>query len=102
MLKSDVWLNFYIKRCIDKPNQIESHGYRIKTDLIPVKRKRENFELDETKQRVQDYLEDVMHLTDSKAAFYKKSMRKSTVRNTCLQTKKSSAYWRSILWHYGK
>lgn len=43
--------------------------YRIKTDLIPVKRKREKFDLDETKQRVKDYLEDTMHLTDSESRF---------------------------------
>lgn len=38
--------------------------YRIKTDLIPVKRKKEAFDLDETKQRVKDYLKDTMRLTD--------------------------------------
>lgn len=43
--------------------------YRIKTDLIPVKRKREKFNLDETKQRVKDYLDDTMHLTDSEICF---------------------------------
>lgn len=43
--------------------------YRIKTDLIPVKRKREKFDLDETKQRVKDYLEDTMQLTDLESRF---------------------------------
>lgn len=43
--------------------------YRIKTDLIPVKRKREKFDLDETKQRVKDQLEDMMRLTDAESRF---------------------------------
>ena len=43
--------------------------YRIKTDLIPVKRKREKFDLDETKKRVKGYLEDTMRLTDLKDRF---------------------------------
>ena len=43
--------------------------HRIKTDLIPVKRKREKFNLDETKQRVTDYLEDTMYLTGSEINF---------------------------------
>ncbi len=43
--------------------------YRIKTDLIPVKRQREKFDLDETKQRVKDYLEDTMRLTDAESRF---------------------------------
>lgn len=43
--------------------------YRIKTDLIPVKRKREKFDLDETKQRVKDQLEDTMRLTDAESRF---------------------------------
>lgn len=43
--------------------------YRIKTDLIPVKRKSEKFDLDETKQRVKDYLEDTMRLTDIESHF---------------------------------
>lgn len=43
--------------------------YRIKTDLIPVKRKREKFDLDETKQRVKDRLEDTMRLTDAESLF---------------------------------
>ena len=43
--------------------------YRIKTDLIPVKRKREKFDLDETKQRVKDQLEDAMRLTDAESRF---------------------------------
>lgn len=45
--------------------------YRIKTDLMPVKRKNEKFDLDETKQRVKDYLEDTMHLTDAEKCFLK-------------------------------
>ena len=43
--------------------------YRIKTDLIPVKRKREKFDLDETKKRVKGYLEDTMRLTDLENRF---------------------------------
>ena len=43
--------------------------YRIKTDLIPVKRKKEKLDLEETKQRVKDYLEDTMCLTDSESRF---------------------------------
>ena len=43
--------------------------YRIKTDLILVKRKSEKFDLDETKQRVKDYLEDAMRLTDIESHF---------------------------------
>lgn len=43
--------------------------YKIKTDLIPVKRKKEKFDLDETKQRVKDYLEDTMLLTGSESRF---------------------------------
>ena len=43
--------------------------YRIKTDLIPVKRKREKFDLDETKQRVKNQLEDTMRLTDVESRF---------------------------------
>ena len=43
--------------------------YRIKTDLIPVKRKREKFDLDETKKRVKGYLEDTMRLTDLEDRF---------------------------------
>lgn len=43
--------------------------YRIKTDLMPVKRKREKFDLDETKQRVKDFLENTMCLTDSESRF---------------------------------
>jgi predicted nucleotidyltransferase component of viral defense system len=44
--------------------------YRIKTDLIPVKRKREKFDLDETKQRVKNYLDYTMHLTDAENRFW--------------------------------
>lgn len=43
--------------------------YRIKTDLIPVKRKKERFDLDETKRRVRNYLEDTMQLTVSEKHF---------------------------------
>ena len=43
--------------------------YRIKTDLISVKRKREKFDLDETKKRVKGYLEDTMRLTDLENRF---------------------------------
>lgn len=43
--------------------------YRIKTDLLPVKRKKEKFDLDETKQRVKDYLADTMQLSDSEKCF---------------------------------
>ncbi|MCM1155482.1 MAG: nucleotidyl transferase AbiEii/AbiGii toxin family protein [Roseburia sp.] len=43
--------------------------YRIKTDLLPVKRKKEKFDLDETKQRVKDYLENTMRLSDSEYRF---------------------------------
>ena len=43
--------------------------YRIKTDLLPVKRKKEKFDLDEAKQRVKTYLEDTMRLTDSESSF---------------------------------
>ncbi len=50
--------------------------YRIKTDLIPVKRKREKFDLDETKQRVKDYLEDTMRLTDAESRFLREFREK--------------------------
>ena len=43
--------------------------YRIKTDLLPVKRKKEKFDLDETKQRVKDYLNNAMRLNDSENRF---------------------------------
>ncbi|MCM1088401.1 MAG: nucleotidyl transferase AbiEii/AbiGii toxin family protein [Muribaculaceae bacterium] len=43
--------------------------YRIKTDLLPVKRKKNVFNLDETKQRVKDYLKDTMCLTDTEKYF---------------------------------
>lgn len=43
--------------------------HKIKTDLIPVKRKKEKFDLDVTKQRVKDYLEDTMYLTDAEKRF---------------------------------
>lgn len=51
--------------------------YRIKTDLIPVKRKNEKFDLDETKQRVRDYLEDTMRLTDSESRFLQEFRKKN-------------------------
>lgn len=50
--------------------------YRIKTDLIPVKRRKEKFDLDETKQRVKDYLEDTMHLTDPEIHFLQEFRKK--------------------------
>lgn len=50
--------------------------YRIKTDLIPVKRKKEKFDLDETKQRVKGYLEGTMHLNDSESRFLREFRRK--------------------------
>lgn len=50
--------------------------YRIKTDLIPVKRKREKFNLDETKQRVKNYLENTMRLTDSESQFLQEFRKK--------------------------
>lgn len=50
--------------------------HRIKTDLIPVKRKRERFDLDEAKQRVKKYLEDTMQLTDSEMRFLKEFREK--------------------------
>ncbi|MCM1387304.1 MAG: nucleotidyl transferase AbiEii/AbiGii toxin family protein [Bacillus sp. (in: Bacteria)] len=43
--------------------------YRIKTDLLPVKRKKEKFDLEETKQRVKDYLGDMMQLNNSEYRF---------------------------------
>lgn len=43
--------------------------YRIKTDLLPVKRKKEKFDLDETKKRVKDYLSNTMRLNDSENRF---------------------------------
>ncbi|MBQ9989402.1 MAG: nucleotidyl transferase AbiEii/AbiGii toxin family protein [Lachnospiraceae bacterium] len=44
--------------------------YRIKTDLIPVKRRKEKFDLDETKQRVKDFLKETMCLTESERGFW--------------------------------
>lgn len=58
------------KKVPEKINLItidEITWYRIKTDLIPVKRKREKFDLDETKQRIKDYLEEMMRLTDAES-----------------------------------
>lgn len=43
--------------------------YRIKTDLLPVKRKKDKFDLDETKQRVKGYLTETMQLSDSENRF---------------------------------
>ena len=45
--------------------------YRIKTDLIPVKRKKEKFDLDVTKERVKNYLGETMVLDPSEKAFLK-------------------------------
>lgn len=50
--------------------------YRIKTDLLPVKRKREKFNLDETKQRVKDYLADTMKMSDSEERFLREFYEK--------------------------
>ena len=52
---------------LDVVDEITWH--RIKTDLIPVKRKKEKFDLDETKQRVKNYLENTMRMTDSESRF---------------------------------
>ena len=43
--------------------------YRIKTDLIPVKRKKEIFDLDVTKKRVKDFLSETMQLDTSERNF---------------------------------
>jgi hypothetical protein len=43
--------------------------YRIKTELLPVKRKKEKFNLDETTDRVKAYLDDIMKLPDSERLF---------------------------------
>jgi predicted nucleotidyltransferase component of viral defense system len=43
--------------------------YRIKTELLPVKRKKEKFDLDETRNRVKGYLDDIMKLSDSEKLF---------------------------------
>lgn len=43
--------------------------YRIKTDLIPVKRKKDKFDLDITKKRVKEFLNVTMQLTDDEVAF---------------------------------
>jgi predicted nucleotidyltransferase component of viral defense system len=43
--------------------------YRIKTELLPVKRKKEKFDLDVTKNRVITYLDDIMKLSDSEKLF---------------------------------
>lgn len=50
--------------------------HRIKTDLLPVKRKKEKFDLDETKQRVKDYLADTMQLSDSENRFLREFLEK--------------------------
>jgi hypothetical protein len=47
----------------------EISWYRIKTELLPVKRKKEKFDLDETINRVKTYLDDIMKLTDSEKLF---------------------------------
>lgn len=43
--------------------------YRIKTDLLPVKRKKEKFDLDVSKQRVENFLEETMKLEESERKF---------------------------------
>jgi hypothetical protein len=43
--------------------------YRIKTELLPVKRKKEKFDLDVTRNRVKTYLDDIMKLSDSEKLF---------------------------------
>lgn len=54
----------------------EISWYRIRTDLLPVKRKKEKFDLDETKQRVKGYLGDTMYLTDSENCFLQRFREK--------------------------
>lgn len=43
--------------------------YRIRTDLLPVKKKQEKFDLSATKQRVKDYLSETMQMTDMEKMF---------------------------------
>ena len=43
--------------------------HKIKTDLLPVIRRKEAFNLEATKKAVKDYLEDLMILTKSEAEF---------------------------------
>ncbi len=44
--------------------------YRIKTDLLPVKRRKDKFDLDETKQRVKNFLGEIMQLTEREKHFF--------------------------------
>ncbi|MFI3211999.1 MAG: nucleotidyl transferase AbiEii/AbiGii toxin family protein [Eubacteriales bacterium] len=50
--------------------------YRIKTDLIPVKRKGEKFDLDITKKRIKEFLSKTMQLDESEKIFLEKFQNK--------------------------
>lgn len=43
--------------------------HRIKTDLLPVLRKKESFDLESAKKRVRTYINDLMKLTESEVEF---------------------------------
>ncbi|MCM1048032.1 MAG: nucleotidyl transferase AbiEii/AbiGii toxin family protein [Clostridiales bacterium] len=76
--------------------------YRIKTELIPVKRKREKFDLDETKQRVKEYLENTMCLTDSGSRFLQEFCVRKYHPEYLFEKQEIVNRLEKLLWHYGK